>query len=199
MFSIGIVFFCLGCARIISAPLQVEEAELRPADAIVVLGYGPPVDQSGEVSPELRRRVDKGGELYKADLAPVMIMTGGNTYKDYYESEVMKRVAVSGGVPADAIICERRAMDTIGNARYTAEIMSERGMESCIVVSSPYHLKRAEKLFRAAGLEVQTAGCEVPDDPAYAVSFSIYEYMVRIYYAFIDEESRARGSPDAGP
>lgn len=193
-----LAFSLAGCAKIISAPLQMEETELRPADAIVVLGYGPPVDESGEVNPELERRVKKGVELYREKLAPALIMTGGNTYKDYYESEVMKDVAVSMGVPEDAVICERKAESTIGNAGYTSLIMEERGMDSCIVVSSPYHLKRAAKLFRAAGLEVQTAGCDVPDDPAYAFNFSVYEYLTRVYYLFIDEEEmvRSAGGPD---
>ncbi|MFO8056204.1 MAG: YdcF family protein [bacterium] len=196
--SLLLLFSATGCAKIISAPLTVEESELRPADAIVVLGYGPPVDESGEVNPELRRRVEKGVELYRRDLAPVMIMTGGNTYKDFYESEVMKEVAVSMGVPEEAVICEREAESTIGNAGYTSRIMEERGMESCIVVSSPYHLKRAAELFRAAGLEVRTAGSKVPDDPAYTVTFSMYEYLVRLYYLFIDEEEMVRNARETG-
>ncbi len=178
----------------ISAPLLLDEDSLHPADAIVVLGYGPPVAESGGPVAELVRRVEKGVELYKDDMAPVLIMTGGNTYKDYYESEVMKDVAVSMGVPPEAVICERQAMSTIDNAGHTARIMDERGMESCIVVSSPYHLKRAARLFSAAGIEVQTAGCRVPDGPAYAITFSVYEYLVRIQYAFIDEEQRVKNS-----
>lgn len=182
--------FCAGCSRMISAPLLLDEGPLRPADAIVVLGYGPPVDDDGAPVAELVRRVEKGVELYKRDMAPVLIMTGGNTYKDYYESEVMKEVAVSMGVPPDAVICERQAMSTIGNAGHTARLMADRDMESCIVVSSPYHLKRAARLFSAAGLDVQTAGCRVPDGPAYAITFSFYEYLVRIQYALIDEEQK---------
>lgn len=182
-----------GCVKIVSAPLLLPETALRPADAIVVLGYGPPVDQEGQPSDELKRRVDKGVELFKAGLAPVLIMTGGNTYKDYYESAVMKELAVKQGVPAEAVVEEREAMDTIGNARYSARIIRERGGKSAIIVSSPYHLKRAKKLFDAAGLEVQTAGCAVPDNAAYGLAFSLYEYSVRLQYLFIDEQALVRG------
>lgn len=182
-----------GCVKIISAPLLLPETELRPADVIVVLGVGPPVDEQGRPAEELVRRVAKGVELYNAGLAPAMIMTGGNTYRDYYESSVMKEAAVDRGVPAGAIIEEREAMDTIGNARCSAGIMRDHGWERVIVVSSPYHLKRAKKLFEAAGVEVETAGADMPDDPSYGVMFSVYEYLVRINYLFIDEQGLVRG------
>lgn len=181
-----------GCS-VKRSPFADADAALEPADAIVVLGYGPPVDDDGVIVGELRRRMDKSIELYEAGLAPLMIVTGGNTYRDYYESGVMRDYAVGHGVPADAVIEEREAMDTIGNARYSAAIMRERGLSSCIVASSPYHLRRARKLFEAAGLEVRTAGADVPDGPGYGAMFSLYETMVMINYAFIDEEALVRG------
>ena len=185
---------CLGgCVKLISAPLLLPPSELKPADAIVVLGFGPPVDAAGQPAPELRRRVDKAVELYRAGLAPVMIMTGGNTYKDFYESAVMKAYAVSLGVPAEAVIEERQAMDTIGNARYTARIMREKGLKRCLLVTSPFHLKRGKKLFEAAGVEVEPVAYDAPLSAREAILFSLYEYWVRVDYLFIDEEARARG------
>ena len=190
--AIGIALSGWGCAGKYS-PVYLADEELHPADVIVVLGYGPPVDKEGRPADELVRRVKAGVELYQAGLAPVIIMTGGNTYKEYYESEVMKKVAVEMGVPPGAVLEERQAMDTIGNARYSAELMREHGWSSCIVVSSPYHLKRARKLFQAAGLEVQTKGCEVPDSPWYGPVFTLYELLVRVQYLFINEEELVKG------
>jgi uncharacterized SAM-binding protein YcdF (DUF218 family) len=180
-----------GCAG--KHSLLLPEEALTPAPVIVVLGYGPPVDAAGRPVDELTRRVAKGVQLYQAGLAPKLIMTGGNTYRDYYESAVMKQVAVASGVPAEAVLEEREAMDTIGNARYSAAIMRAQGWDRCILVSSPYHLKRARKLFEAAGVEVQTAEAAVPADPGYAIKFTIYENWVRFQYAFIDEQALVRG------
>jgi hypothetical protein len=60
-------------------------------------------------------------------------------------------------------------------------------------VSSPYHLKRALHLFSAnPGIEFQTAGCDVPDNFAYGLVFTIYEYYARIPYLFFDEQARSR-------
>lgn len=184
--------FSGSCVKAFSEPLLLPVEKLSAADAIVVLGFGPPVDEKGKPNPEIVRRVEKGALLFKAGLAPLLIMTGGNTYKDYYESSVMAEVAVSLGVPGDRVLEERQAMDTIGNARYSSRIMRERGLSSCIIVSSPYHLKRAKKLFEAAGLIVQTAPAEAPDSAGYALAASTYEYLVRVQYAFIDEEALVR-------
>ncbi len=182
-----------GCSKPGLHPAPAREADIEKADVIVVLGYGPPVDKSGEPAAEIVRRVGKAVELYNAGMAPCMIMTGGNTYEDYYESAVMKEVAVKMGVPEDRVIEERRAMDTIGNARYSARIMAERGFDSCMVVSTPYHLKRARKLFEAAGVEVRTVGANLPDSLAYRAAATVYELLVGINYAFIDEEALVRG------
>jgi vancomycin permeability regulator SanA len=159
----------------------------------VVLGYGPPVDEQGAPKPELVRRVEKGVELYKAGLAPHMIMTGGNTYEDYFEARVMKDVAVKMAVPEDDIFLELEAMTTIGNSRGSAGIMKEKGWGSAIIVSSPYHLKRALHLFSAnEEFQFQTAGCKTPDNHAYAMTFTLYEVLARIPYLFFNERQRAK-------
>ena len=181
------------CVKIISKPLLLPVVELKPAGAIVVLGFGPPVDGAGRPVPELRWRVEKGVALYKAGLAPLIVMTGGKTYKDYNEATVMKELAVSLGVPADAVVEEKEAMDTIGNARYTSRILRARGIDHIILVSNPYHLSRAVKLFRANGLDVQTAPYDHKLTNAEAAKLALYEYLVRIEYLRIDEEALARG------
>jgi len=183
-----------GCAKPSLNPVLMEPTrELEPADVIVILGFGPPVDKEGKPVAEIMRRVERGVELYNRGLAPYIITTGGNTYKDYYESAVMKEVAVGMGVPPGRVIEERRAGDTIGNARYSVRIMKERGWDSCIIVTAPYHLKRANKLFLAAGAKVQAAACRAPDDPFYGPAATVYEIMARFSYLFFDEEARARG------
>lgn len=194
----GLALALGGCAGVVSRPLLLLEEPLRPAQAIVVLGYGPPVEKDGTPKPELRRRVQQGVKLYQQGLAPVLVMTGGNTYADYYEAEVMRDLAAAMGVPEDALRQERNAMDTITNARNSVALLCEgQDPEECapevIVVSSPYHLKRARRLFECAGARVQTSGCEVPAGRGYALGFSLYEYSVRLQYLWLDECALARG------
>jgi uncharacterized SAM-binding protein YcdF (DUF218 family) len=195
---IGLAAFLGGCASAISRPLLLPEEPLFPAEAIVVLGYGPPVEKDGSLKPELKRRVAQGVKLYEQGLAPALVMTGGNTYADYYEADVMRDLAAALGVPEAAILREREAFDTITNARDTVALLCQgREPETCapevILVSSPYHLKRGKMLFECAGARVQTSGCAVPAGRGYRIGFSLYESNVRLQYLFVDECALARG------
>jgi len=182
----------VGCG---GSALRVAEAPLYRAEAIVVLGNRPPVDAEGRVRPELRRRIEKGVALYHAGIAPRMVMTGGVAPSGHVEAEVMREHAVSLGVPASAITLEPRSRDTIENAGFSVALLcgaDRRCVPSVVVVSTPFHLRRAERLFECAGAEVQLAPAEVPEDPEYARRLTFYEGIVRVYYGFIDECGRVR-------
>ena len=50
--------------------------------------------------------------------------------------------AEAQGIPAEAIVEEGQAMDTIQNIYFSEKLMEERGWKSAEVVSSPSHLPR---------------------------------------------------------
>lgn len=162
---------------------------LRQADVIVVLGNRPPTDADGNVMPETRRRVTAGVELFHAGLAEGMVMAGGPAPHGRVESEVMRDLAIELGVPAEVIRTETRSRDTIENARNTLELLCD-GPAPCypsiILVSSPYHLRRARYLFECAGARVQTAASEDPGG-AYGRRFTFSERAIFFAYAFVDE------------
>ena len=197
--SLGIIS---GCVSLICRPLLLPEKPLAPAEAIVVLGSGPPVDQSGRPQAELVRRVEQGVKVFRQGLAPRMVMTGGNTFQNYYEADVMREVAVKLGVPEGAILREREARDTIGNARGTIKLLCQ-GRErspcspSVIVVSSPYHLKRAKMLFECGGAKVQTSAAAPPPQWAWRLGFALHEYQVRFNYLRKDVCAEVRGERGA--
>lgn len=172
------------------------------AEAIVVLGNRPPTDVQGRVMPETNRRVERGVELYHGGHAPILLMTGGPAPRGDIESEVMRSLAIELGVPEDAIRIETKSRNTIENARFTKELMSEQGdvtrRPEVILVSSPYHLGRARRLFDCAGFEVRPAASEAPSSILDRIGFAAYEVVAAIYYVFIDECARARSSgPDS--
>ena len=185
----------LGCAALVAGPLLLPEEPLVPAEAIVVLGSGPPVDEAGHPSPELRRRVEQGVKLYRRGLAPKIVMTGGNTFLHYYEADVMREVAVGMGAPESALLLERQATDTITNARGTIDLLCRNKDNSVcapdlILVSSPYHLQRAKKLFECGGATVQTSASAFPEQWLYRAVYSLHEYQVLFEYLFVDECAR---------
>src|SRR5438128_11892790 len=82
----------------------------RPASAIVVLGAAQYV---GHPSPVLRARLDHAIDLWRRNLAPLMIVTGGTGRGDTTsEAAVSQRYAVQRGVPASAILLETEGRTT---------------------------------------------------------------------------------------
>lgn len=140
--------------------------------------------------PETRRRVERGVALFHEGFATTLVMTGGPAPHDRIEAEVMRDLAISLGVPAEAIRIEPRSRDTIENARFTVAMLCEGEplcFPSVIVVSTPYHLERAGRLFECAGARVQLAGTEIPPESSYRRRLGFSERAVRFYYALIDE------------
>jgi uncharacterized SAM-binding protein YcdF (DUF218 family) len=79
----------------------------------------------------------------------------------------MKRAAVAAGVPGNAIVVEGTSATTEENAQRVAELMKSRGMRSAILVTSPYHQRRAailfEREFDRAGLSFRNHPADDPD------------------------------------
>ena len=123
------------------------------------------------------------------------MFTGGPSARDV-EAEVMANYARSLGVPESAILIESRARDTVDNARLSVALLcQDRARDPCrpdvIVVSTPYHLRRATRLFECAGARTQAAAAELPDTGT-QIGFSAHEYAVRVAYVFVDACARAR-------
>jgi uncharacterized SAM-binding protein YcdF (DUF218 family) len=120
-------------------------------DAIIVLGSE--VDRDGNPSPSMLVRVTEGVHEYERGVAPRLILTGGRDRRGFVEANVMSRIAQSEGVPAANLILEPHARDTIQNACYSVRIMQQHGWHSAEVVTSAYHLPRADMIFAATPIE----------------------------------------------
>jgi len=68
------------------------------------------------------------------------------------ESGLMRNFLLLNGVPAQAITLENRATSTRENALYVAELL-QLGSQRVVLVTSDYHMGRALRAFREAGVE----------------------------------------------
>ena len=59
--------------------------------------------------------------------------------------------------PDGAIVQEGKSRDTYQNAVYTAQMLKELGIRRILLVTSAFHMRRAQALFVAQGLEVVPA------------------------------------------
>jgi len=134
---------------------------LAKADAIVAI--------SGDTG----ARVESAIALWKEGYAPVLIFSGGSSDPESVASaELMKRTAVAAGVPATAIVVEGTSATTEENAQRVAELMQNRHLRSAILVTSPYHQRRAAMLFeREFGRASLTFRNHPADDPDWDASF----------------------------
>ena len=139
-------------------PLRLSSPPAK-ADAIVVFAGG--VGESGQAGGGYQERVKQAIDLYKAGYAPYLVLSSGFIYS-FREAEVMRALAIDQGVPASAIVLEQRAASTYDNVRFVKEILDDHHSKSILLVSSPYHMRRATMTWRheAPGIAV------VPVPPA---------------------------------
>jgi uncharacterized SAM-binding protein YcdF (DUF218 family) len=120
--------------------IPTSNTKLTKFDTLIVLGT--PCTAEGKPSLEQRERVLEGVREFRAGVATHMIVTGGAAHNKFYEADCMKQLAVEQAVPADAVVEEKQAQDTIQNIWFSKQIMDAHGWGSAEVVSSPSHLPR---------------------------------------------------------
>ena len=148
----------------VAEPLRVSETP-RSADAIVVFAGG--VGESGQAGQGHEERVKQAVELYQAGFAPSLIFSSGYV-RVFREAEVMKALAVSLGVPPDRILLEEQATNTHENVQFTTRLLQERDWSSALLVSSPYHMRRALWTFAHAAPEITVIPVPVTTSRFYA-------------------------------
>ncbi len=132
-----------------------EKDFTQPADAAIVLGAGV---FRGRPSPVLRSRIDHAVGLYNDGVVDKIIFTGGIGRNDTLsEAEVSANYAESRGVSPADILLEDKSTSTIENLRFAGEIGEAAGLDSYLIVSTPYHMLRATWIANDIGLEASSS------------------------------------------
>jgi uncharacterized SAM-binding protein YcdF (DUF218 family) len=128
----------------------------QPADAIAVFGAA---EYSGHPSPIFHARLDHAVELYRKQIAPLVITLGGGSDKDSGNTEggVGRDYLLANGIPFGNIIAETRSIDTEQQVHRLAAIARENNLHHIVVVSDGTHLFRIRELCGDAGLDVYTS------------------------------------------
>jgi uncharacterized SAM-binding protein YcdF (DUF218 family) len=129
---------------------QGQRDERRPADAIVVMGAA---EYDGTPSPVFRARLDHAVSLYRAGIAPVLVVTGGKANGDRTtEAAVARDFAIAQGVPAASILVEDRGRTTLESLRTVGQMLRDRGTRDVLFVSDRTHMLRVLRMARDQGL-----------------------------------------------
>lgn len=124
----------------------------RRVDAIVVLGAA---QYNGLPSPLFQRRLDHAIQLYRDEIAPVLIVTGGKGREldVTTEAAAAKSYAIAQGVPEASILTESHGTNTLESLRGVGSILREHGMRSAVLVSNRSHMLRSLRMARDLGIE----------------------------------------------
>ena len=117
--------------------LLVVSVPMEKADALIVLG-GEPVARPFEAA-----------RLYKEGVAPRVFVTGIG------DAGANSRILIKEGVPSSAITVESKAITTYSNATLLKPMLEADHVHSALIVTSPFHTRRALATFRKVIPEVR--------------------------------------------
>lgn len=129
--------------------------QARAADCIIVLGAAA---YHTRPSPVFEERIRHAIALHERGLARYLLFTGGyGTGAEHAEASVARDFAIRHGIPDTAILTETRSRTTQENLIEARRVMNQHGLRSAVIVSDPFHLKRAAMIAHDLGLVAVTS------------------------------------------
>ena len=170
---------CHKTARRIVTADQLAEME-GEFDCILVLGCR--VYADGTPSAMLSDRLTTAIGLYESEISKKILMSGDSRSVWYDETGAMKEVALTGGVPEEAILTDPMGLSTYDSIARLLRVWSGKRV---VIVTQEYHLYRALYIAEKLGIEAYSVSA---DQRSYAgqIKFEMREIFARckdVYYA----------------
>ncbi len=119
--------------------------------------------RGNEAEETLRMRAEKAAEYLKEHPETVAIACGGIVHDDQNisEAQAIEEILISKGIEKERIIREDKSTTTVENFKNAKKII---GGENCTLalLSSDFHLMRANLIAKKAGLSCQTVSAPSP-------------------------------------
>jgi len=154
-FAITLIVLIIGLSAFWGIGFYLSpQSKLKKADAIVVVSGG-----------QTQSRAAKGIELYKQGYAPKIIFSGAALDDGPSNAFAMRDLALSEGVPSKSIYIDEKSQNTYENAVNSKSILDELQSKTLILVTSPYHQRRANQTFNnVLGNNYEVVGVSAYDD-----------------------------------
>lgn len=151
--------------------LNPKIADLEtPGDFVILLGGG--IDKNGILPDSVLLRVEKTAEYLNKNKNAICVVSGGTLkWLPYPEAPELKRQLVLRGIDESRIFVEDQALDTIQNFELSVDLISrekeiskkELTASKWIIVTSDFHLRRAERLASRMGFtDIKGIACKTP-------------------------------------
>ena len=155
---IGVLFclYSIHTSRLLVGRYLSPSDKLTKADVIIVISGG-------------SDRIKHAINLYHEGFASKMILSGAAKKGPVSNAKAMQIEASKAGVLNDDIILEEKATSTYENAIFTKKIIKSQGFHKIILVTSPYHQRRAYETFKyvLSDLSVQILNSPSSDESSW--------------------------------
>lgn len=153
---------------------------VRHADVILVLGTAQLNGKPGEA---LEARLVEAKRIFELGLAPTIITVGAGAPGDRTtEAASSKYWLRTHGVPARKITAIEEGRDTLVSTKAYAALMKKRMISDVIIVTDPYHCKRAMTMANDQGI---ISTCSPVKSGPNTISNSGYKYLLREAGAYL--------------
>ncbi|WP_210310514.1 YdcF family protein [Devosia pacifica] len=154
-----VVWLAALCSLVIAADVarfgNVEMETDAQADAAMVLGAAVLWDRP---SPVFEERLRHAVTLYEQGRVQTIVITGGLSPEDELtEAEAGRRWVMAQGVPDADILIEPQSRTTLENFLFARTILAENDIATVLVVSDPFHMRRAMAIANRAGISAVPA------------------------------------------
>lgn len=171
-----LAWFTYHCVAIYRYAQQYDDT---PSDAAIVLGAGA---RNGVVSPVFRERINQAVKLWKTNKVKYIILTGGyGKGQSISDSKAAKNYALSQGVNKAHILIEEKSNITLQNLMYAKKIMHQQQLKTALLVSDPYHMKRAMHMCEALAISCKPSPTQTSMFRSWQTKFKFLLYEAFFY------------------
>ena len=142
------------------------QGEIPTCDAVFMLGgtlTASPYDLLGFDLGDTVDRVVTSLELMRQNNGGAMVISGGGTQQSEHpwsETQLLQHWFKAWGIPAAPVVDLGVCASTHDEALRAAKLCKERGWKKVIIVTSAFHMRRAEAAFRTIGVPIVCVACD---------------------------------------
>ncbi len=122
-------------------------------------------------------RLERASELYKAGVAPVIMVTGPQRAFEKSQAELEKL-----GVPANDVIYQPTGTDTLGTLAVVATLLGDLGWNSATIVTDPAHSARAQVTAGKYGIDAHMSPSSGEGAPSLTSEYVAREVIALVRY-----------------
>ncbi len=154
---VGLVVVGYYVVNFVQVWAAANDDDRRPSQAIIVLGAA---QYDGRPSAVFQARLDHAADLYRAGVAPTIVVTGGGLPGDRFtEASAGANYLAERGVDQTAILRETTSHNSVESLQAAAQIL--RGLTppitTVVLVSDPFHSLRVKLIAEEVGLDAVTS------------------------------------------